>query len=339
MITPTSQRIVAFDIVKCLAIYLVIYGHTIQHYSTMDRLDNWAYLFVYSFHMPLFMMISGYFSLSSYKLEFPTFIRKKFKQLIVPVLTFALLMTLWFEFLEHRLIMSIVDYLTNYVIQFSTWLWFLRSLAICYLLTYIGERIPNKGRAIYYFFTIAILLFVDYCNLAIMYPCFLSGLWMRKVDFFNKYSTHRALLASLLMYVMTFTFFNKGMWTVPAFDSVTCVLPYLGMRAYRIAMGLSASVAIIIGLKLLTDRMHNEKMSTLLCSVGQKTLSLYVIQCLVVEIFIPIIAPPIAQSGSNQWLGNVFIFPVVAFMFICICLLVINILSRQKWINLLLFGQ
>ena len=59
-----SNRIVYLDVVKFLAIWMVCIGHSyfLVDMSKASILYNW----IYSFHMPLFMMLCGYFSLKSY---------------------------------------------------------------------------------------------------------------------------------------------------------------------------------------------------------------------------------------------------------------------------------
>lgn len=54
------------DYTKAFAILLVVVGHCIQYGSGQNYLkeelffDNILFKFIYSFHMPLFMLISGY---------------------------------------------------------------------------------------------------------------------------------------------------------------------------------------------------------------------------------------------------------------------------------------
>lgn len=333
----TSNRIVAFDIAKCLAIGLVIYGHTIQHYSTLNRLDNWAYTFVYSFHMPLFMIISGYFSVSSFRLGLWEFVKKKFKQLIVPVITFAFIMTFWFAFLEHRFLMSPFEYVVSFFTQCNTWLWFLRSLAICYLVSYLGEKIPNC-KALYYAIIIGLIMFVDYCNLSIMLPCFLIGVGFRKKSFFSNYSTVKTLCVSTLLFALLFVVSNKLKWMPTLGTSVLELLQYLLLKCYKIIMGISGSIAIIVGLKIISEKFEECKLINTMTTVGQKTLALYVVQCLVVEIAGPIFIHPINQYENSQWLENLIIFPLIAIVFCGTCMGIVCVLERNKIVNKFLFG-
>ena len=68
-----NARIDYFDIVKGIGILCVIAGH--MGISPIDSV-------VFTFHMPLFFLISGYFI--STKISFKDFCNKKFKQLLFP---------------------------------------------------------------------------------------------------------------------------------------------------------------------------------------------------------------------------------------------------------------
>ena len=50
------------DFVKGIAIFLMLWGHCIQFCAVgdFDFFENWVFKLIYSFHMPLFMLVSGY---------------------------------------------------------------------------------------------------------------------------------------------------------------------------------------------------------------------------------------------------------------------------------------
>ena len=48
------------DNMKALMIYLVVFGHMLECFNGTIRW--WIYLTIYSFHMPVFAYITGYFS-------------------------------------------------------------------------------------------------------------------------------------------------------------------------------------------------------------------------------------------------------------------------------------
>lgn len=58
-----QKRNQLLDVAKGVAIILVVWGHALQQYSGLDNhtaLNSWVERFLISFHMPLFMLISGY---------------------------------------------------------------------------------------------------------------------------------------------------------------------------------------------------------------------------------------------------------------------------------------
>ncbi len=54
-----KQRIYRYDNVKALLIFLVVLGHMTTDYVSDSHLVRWTTLWIYSFHMPAFIFISG----------------------------------------------------------------------------------------------------------------------------------------------------------------------------------------------------------------------------------------------------------------------------------------
>ena len=83
----SSGRSYSADILKGIGIFFVVWGHT-----TKDvHLSSW----IYSFHMPLFFILSGIF----FK---PEGWKKVFKRLIIPYLFFAVVSFLYWRFAEMK---------------------------------------------------------------------------------------------------------------------------------------------------------------------------------------------------------------------------------------------
>ena len=94
--SPKTNRLLAFDAIKLFAIFLVIYGHCILHLQNhnYDIKENILYRFVASFHMPLFMALSGYFAQKIISFKFSELFVKKWNRLIVPSISFGLIFSL-----------------------------------------------------------------------------------------------------------------------------------------------------------------------------------------------------------------------------------------------------
>lgn len=98
-----EKRIDWVDNVKAFACFLVVLGHLLQslQISKIDlhpSITTFIIWFIYLFHMPLFMCMSGYLYLKNKKnfswKEYKKFEFKKFVNLIVPYVTFYLLFVL-----------------------------------------------------------------------------------------------------------------------------------------------------------------------------------------------------------------------------------------------------
>lgn len=83
-----NKRLYYIDNLRGLLIILVVLGHCIQNLD-LDFDHNIVFRYIYSFHMPLFMFISGFVS---YKKEYKFIsIKRRFIQLVIPFIAWAML--------------------------------------------------------------------------------------------------------------------------------------------------------------------------------------------------------------------------------------------------------
>lgn len=84
-----KERIDYLDIAKAICIVLVVVGH----FNPVPAPDGWSTVVkvIYSFHMPLFMFVSGLLSAKTYSPQpYGCFIWKKFRHLMIPYLLTSL---------------------------------------------------------------------------------------------------------------------------------------------------------------------------------------------------------------------------------------------------------
>ncbi|MFH9608378.1 acyltransferase family protein [Streptomyces sp. NPDC017448] len=128
---PSGDRDHFFDNAKYLAIVLVAIGHAWEPLPT-GRLVEAAYTFIYTFHMPVFILIAGYFS-RNFELT-PNRVWKLVTSLLVPYLLFEALYTL-FERLTDK-----PDYSLSLLEPY--WLlWFLPALFFWRLSTPLWQAV------------------------------------------------------------------------------------------------------------------------------------------------------------------------------------------------------
>ena len=96
--TVNKQRIEYFDVLKGIAIFLVVMGHVIT-YGVCQIDKSVVFRLIGSVHMPLFFFISGYFTVKSREGQFalPS-LRKRFMQLMLPMLVVT---ALWIVYYPH----------------------------------------------------------------------------------------------------------------------------------------------------------------------------------------------------------------------------------------------
>ena len=76
------------NVLRGLAIFLMLWGHSIQfgNAGQFDFYNNIVFKIIYSFHMPFFMLISGYlFFFSASKRSLVELIEYKGKSLMYPI--------------------------------------------------------------------------------------------------------------------------------------------------------------------------------------------------------------------------------------------------------------
>ena len=79
-----GSRIAYIDFLKAFAIATVLLGHSVEQLSGDAFWDHPIWTFLYLFHMPLFMFVSGLFFKSSLQKGFGEVLRVKLVQLGVP---------------------------------------------------------------------------------------------------------------------------------------------------------------------------------------------------------------------------------------------------------------
>lgn len=87
MLIPTSNRVKWIDYAKCILIFFMISGHC--------NINNTYHMFIYSFHMPAFFIISGYLLKIKEEKAF-CFITKSIKSLLIPAIIYKIIHYVWY---------------------------------------------------------------------------------------------------------------------------------------------------------------------------------------------------------------------------------------------------
>lgn len=151
--SPGTQRDAFFDNVKYLAIVLVAAGHSWAPLKSDSRILEGLYNVVYTFHMPAFVIISGYFS-RSFDMR-PDRLKRLVTGVAVPYVVFQTAYLLFRRFVGHSSEpFDLVSpwYLTWFLCALFVWrltspLWRLvrRPLPIALGIAMVGSASPGTG--------------------------------------------------------------------------------------------------------------------------------------------------------------------------------------------------
>ena len=130
------QRDVRIDCLKGLGIVLVVLGHVIQS-AVPDYGSNLVFSMIYSFHMPLFMLLSGYVA----KVSSKKYVLKRFETLCVPFVCWIFISYLingeWKVFSVIEKILLVIESPDNGL--WFLWVLFLNSVLL-WLCTMFAKR-------------------------------------------------------------------------------------------------------------------------------------------------------------------------------------------------------
>lgn len=122
-----------FDNIKFLMIFLVVLGHALEPFVGISTSFRTLYTFIYTFHMPVFVIVAGMFSsakLDQYRLG------KLLKSLIIPFIIFSAL----YETTHFLFFKQVSPYLTH---AMPYWLlWFLPSLFFWRITLRFAVKLP-----------------------------------------------------------------------------------------------------------------------------------------------------------------------------------------------------
>ena len=176
----TNRRIYQWDNVKGILILLMVMGHFASYVMEDQATIRTFYMYVYIFHMPLFMFISGIFAAGT--VETGKGLRRK--------VAGYLLLTLFIKFLLFAVRYPLGG-VKNLNI-FSPWgiEWYIFVLAIYLVVTYL---LREMDRRVLLAFALVTALFIGYdkkigadwslSRLFVFYPYFLAGTLWDKRDY------------------------------------------------------------------------------------------------------------------------------------------------------------
>lgn len=308
----STERNQFIDVLKGAAIFLMLWGHCIQccYPPNMDFYLDRTFKIIYSFHMPLFMIISGYvFCLSSRNKNKKNLLSRKVGTILKAIVGGTIFQycftTALQDILINRNLLTLVD---GHWIDRLDGLWFLWSiLSATIVMCMIEQYAEHWYHHVFIFFAGVFLVAAlpNARNNLYMYPYFVIGYYFAR--YYRKSVIERLKYLSLIIFPILVMFYDKKhyIYTSGLFGSDYSFYEYLLIDGYRWLIGLVGSIFIITAFQLLMSCKLLKSIGNRIAMIGQKSLQIYVLSTVFLSSYLPIILPVLRR---NSFVSNVYTF-------------------------------
>lgn len=360
-----KQRNQFLDILRGLAIVLMVFGHCIQYGNGTELIksngffENIIFSLIYSFHMPLFMILSGYLfhntvrKLHSHK----ELIINRFQRIMLPIIGWQTI----------RYIISGVDTIVNkkpttpltfiylYVRSWFRDIWFLLAILYCSIIVYAISKFTRDSLVVYFIFMACCFItpdffFVNTSVYKFMYPCFALGYLYNVHE--GKIKKRVERLSSVkwfwlfaICFVFLFIF-----WTTDAYIYTTGytllgrenALRQFAIDIYRLLIGFVGSGMVILAVKILYDwkpfendvlirvRKGVDFCQLLMQKIGKEALCIYLLSGDLVHMALE------AHSDYFHFSYTITVIETIILVFVCYWVSVG--IGKVPWLNRILLG-
>ncbi|WP_455505495.1 acyltransferase family protein [Coprobacter sp.] len=350
-----EQRVAFIDFLKGVCIFLVVWGHSIQYLSSSgyDFWNNRIFIFIYSFHMPLFMMLSGLFFIRSMSLPFGVVLKKRFFQLILPSIVWGGGVTIFIyllaKFLNHTLIDK--EFIYQMILQSPFSYWFLFALFLCTVLAYISYSVFKNKIFVSAFVTIFIILILpDFCFEFVatkyMLPYFWLGIILSaKKLFFNDYGKS-IFIFSVVLFIILLFFWKEEYYIYKTgmefyhFDLKSGTFQSMDWKhrlwvvSFRYLIGTAGCFSMYYVVKYVHNRFSLKYLKKKMNSIGIATLGIYLI-----SIKLNLLLEKLGEyRPSSEFIYNFVYTPVISIFILWLCLKMIAVLKKNRISKLLFLG-
>ena len=331
-----GKRIEYIDFLKFFAIFCVLLGHSTEQVSADIFWDHPIWSFIYTYHMPLFIFLSGFFFRSALRKDFPTVLKDKAIQLLVPSVTAFLIGVVIMLISRTNAIADLCEMSFN---GFMNSVWFLKCLFFCIIIMYPLCKLCRKDWIAAAVATVGIILVpgAKIVNLNFMLPMFALGMLIgNRVEKLESHWKLRTILSAVaFLALLPFWSGRLTVYMVPTetFKDGAIDLQNLGTTLYRLAIGVAGTLLFFFLSKPVYGFIRRFSWADTLCRIGGATLGIYVLQTFTLEIFIHCLHIYIPLPWSC------LAAPIIAVAELVLCYCMVCLIRRSRILSLLLLGQ
>jgi len=323
-----EKRSINIDALKGFLIILVVLGHAIQFIYSVNNFDNnFLWRIIYSFHMPLFMFISGYLSYSKNRQNDFKWIKKRFLLLVVPFFTWIII-DYFFKWQVNDL--SIISKIKEVIIEPDKGYWFLLIVFYNCLVLYLSNIFGKKKQPIIYLILIGLVLMLPINKFGLIlfkwHIVFFSfGYVLSRYKYFLIKYYKIIFYVNIIIFIVLVIFWRRA--GDPTFITYLNLFTNNDILKKIILLGYKYVVPIsgILLFFTLFENFKMDKIKNLLSIFSKYTLEIYILHVYLVGII-----------DVNNTLINTLISVIIGLF---LPILITKIIEKNKLINKILFGK
>ncbi len=337
------------DILKAVSIILAVFGYCIQfgsgtEYAKGAFFDNTVFKIIYSFHMPLFMLVSGYlFAFSVSKAKWTSLVFRRFRQLVIPLFCWSFVST-FIEILKIIVGISEVKLSAGWLLEhiihdFVYGPWFLWAVWWCSLIIILVRTFLKDSPIVYIMIFVLTFFIPDEFNAhfySFMYPYFLLAYVFNNYDLKTKmaklYDNKIAMLFSWIAFIGLLFFYNYDSFIYTSKYAIygKNISVQIGNDCFRLIIGLVGSIAVMY-LAYYIMKIVPSAVNNVVAYIGVNTLGVYLVTNVLIPNGLPLVAGSL--TGVN-WLW----VAVETIAFLVVSLIATEIIKRIKLFNIMFLG-
>lgn len=266
------KREYKYDNIKCIMIFLVVFAHFLEILN--GNMSKKIYIFIYTFHMPIFVYISGYFSKGKTR----------------NIMKFAYIYLIW-QTIFYLFDVIVLKSNIKYSLTLPNWtLWYIFAMIIWNIIIKFLDKILIKNYLCSIIISIIISLLAGYfkeigyefCASRILtfFPYFLLGYINKNVGFkkLKMYKCKNLIIG--ICSIISIVYFIKNITTIRAF----WLYGSFSYRAdgYTIIFKSMWIILSLVELYVIYKIVPNKKIKVI-SNIGANTLNIYLLHSLIIK--------------------------------------------------------
>lgn len=354
------------DFSRGVCIFLVVWGHCVQYFSvnSFDFFDDLVFKIIYSFHMPLFMFLSGYvFYWSCSKRSLGSVIQKRLSGLLVPMVSWG-----GATFLINELFSAFETNNSPLRVTFRAFwagnvfyhafsdvfnIWFLNAvLEASFVVAVIYSSRLSKSIKLLAFFAGTIVLFFmpDPILCVYVYPYFVLGFLFCEYKVIQKNWFKYCVFTAVPLWCIMMLFFRKEHYIYvtgiyPTEFTTNAIIKQVCIDGFRYLIGFFGTIAVFCILYYAYRKCKHTKLFDKIAKTGEYSLQIYLIQRIVLEkLSASAYSKIVEKSGCNLLALNRVAYdflytPVLALIIVLLCCSIALAIKKIAPLNYCLFGR